>query len=81
MTPVGEEKVHDILKRSELEFAQMGEKTMVATAILPNGFEVTSTASCVDPTDFDTDTAIALCQDRIKDKVWELLGFAQHPNL
>lgn len=81
---VSEQRVEEVIDHSRIDYTNVGEqgrKTLVATATLPNGFEVTVSASCVDPNDFDREIAQDICHERLKDKVWELLGFQQHPDL
>lgn len=78
---VSEERVEEVLDNTTLDCTKHGEKTLVVTAILPNGFEITTNASCVDPDDYDGEIALEIARDRFKEKVWELLGFQQHPDL
>lgn len=54
---------------------KVGEKTTVVTATLVNGFEITASSSCVDPAMYDHGLGEQLCQAKVLDKVWELLGF------
>lgn len=54
---------------------KLGEKTTVVKATLANGFEIIESSSCVDPANFNQDMGINICLDRIKDKVWNYLGF------
>lgn len=52
-----------------------GEKTTIVRAVLKNGFEIVESSSCVDPGNYDEIVGRNICLARIKDKVWELLGF------
>jgi len=54
---------------------KIGEKTTVVKATLVNGFIIVESSSCVDPANFNQDMGIDICLERIKNKVWELLGF------
>ena len=76
---VSESRVEEVLDNTTLDCTKHGEKTLVVTAVLPNGFEVTVSASCVDPSDYDGQKALEICRGRVKDKVWEFLGYQQHP--
>ena len=53
----------------------IGEKTTVVQATLKNGFTITESSSCVDPSNFDHEIGKEICLERIEDKVWNLLGF------
>lgn len=53
----------------------VGDKTTVVRAVLVNGFEIVESSSCVSPENYDEEIGISICTDKIKDKVWELLGF------
>jgi len=50
-------------------------KTTVVKATLVNGYIITESSSCVDPTNYDEKLGQEICMKRIKDKIWELLGF------
>lgn len=60
---------------SKIEFIKLGEKTTVVKATLSNGFIIVDSSSCVDAENFDMSIGTDICVDRIKNKIWELLGF------
>ena len=53
----------------------LGEKTTVVRAVLRNGFEIVESSSCVSPENYDEAMGRDICLEKIRDKVWELLGF------
>ena len=53
----------------------VGDKTTVVRAVLVNGFEIVESSSCVSPENYDEEIGKEICIGKIKDKVWELLGF------
>nr|DAH95818.1 MAG TPA: hypothetical protein [Caudoviricetes sp.] len=53
----------------------LGEKTTVVRAVLRNGFEIVESSSCVSPEDYDEAMGREICLEKIRDRVWELLGF------
>ena len=53
----------------------LGDKTTVVRAVLRNGFEIVESSSCVSPENYDEDMGRDICLEKIRDKVWELLGF------
>jgi hypothetical protein len=50
-------------------------KTTVVKAELVNGFTIVESSSCVDPANYDENIGADICLNRIKNKIWELLGF------
>lgn len=58
-----------------IEAKKFGEKNTVVVATLANGFEIVESSSCVDPENFSMEIGTQICVDRIKNKVWHLLGF------
>lgn len=53
----------------------MGDKTTVVRAVLRNGFEIVEASSCVSKENYDESVGVEICLNKIKDKVWMLLGF------
>ena len=58
-----------------VEVQTMGEKTTVVRAVLKNGFEIVESSACVSPENYSEELGREICLNKIKDKVWELLGF------
>ena len=52
-----------------------GEKTTIVRAMLRNGFELVEASSCVSPENYDEKLGREICMEKIKDRVWQLLGF------
>lgn len=59
----------------KVEVQTMGEKTTVVRAVLKNGFEIVESSACVSPENYSEELGREICLNKIKDKVWELLGF------
>lgn len=53
----------------------LGEKTTVVRVVLANGFEIVEASSCVDKANYSQEIGEQICLERIKNKIWELLGF------
>ena len=53
----------------------MGNRITVVRCVLRNGFEIVESSSCVDPKNYSEDMGHEICMGKIKDKIWELLGF------
>lgn len=57
------------------EVTTMGEATTVVRCVLRNGFVIVESSSCVDPANYSEEMGAEICRERIKNKIWELLGF------
>lgn len=57
------------------ETVTMGGKTTVVRAVLRNGFEIVESSSCVSTENYDEKLGEEICMERIRNKIWELLGF------
>ena len=57
------------------ETVTMGGKTTVVRAVLKNGFVIVESSSCVSAENYDEKLGEEICMKRIRNKVWELLGF------
>jgi hypothetical protein len=64
-----------LMGRATLQDSQMGAKTTVVVASLPNGFELVASSSCVDPDNYDHQIGRKLCLQRIEDQLWQLEGY------
>lgn len=67
--------VNAIWDKTTWKAVQMGEKTTVMIATLPNGFEIVESSACVDKANYDHQMGIAICQRRVIDRIWQLEGY------
>ena len=65
--------VDDFIK--EVHVSTLGDKTTLVRAILVNGFEIVESTGCVDKANYSEDIGTEICLNKIKDKIWYLLGF------
>lgn len=70
---IGAEMVERFIDHHET--VTMGGKTTVVRAVLKNGFEIVESSSCVSAENYDEKLGEEICMKRIRNKVWELLGF------
>jgi len=70
---ISQQMVDDFIK--ETEVITMGVKNTVVRAVLVNGFEIVESSACVDPANYDEQIGKEICLEKIKDKIWFLLGF------
>lgn len=59
----------------DTETKTLGDKTTVVRATLWNGFEIVEASSCVSPENYNVSIGESICLDKIRSKVWMLLGF------
>ncbi len=70
---IGPKMVDDFI--SCIDTQTMGDRTTVVRCVLRNGFVIVESSSCVDPKNYSVDMGKEICMGKIKDKIWELLGF------
>ena len=70
---IGADMVDEFI--SSVHTITLGDKTTVVRAVLRNGFEIVEASSCVSPENYDEAIGRDICLEKIKDKVWMLLGF------
>ena len=70
---VSQKMVDDFILETWTE--TLGSKTTVVRAVLKNGFEIVESSSCVSPENYDEIVGREICPKKIRDKIWELLGF------
>lgn len=70
---VSEEMVDDFI--TDVRVFTLGDKTTVVQATLRNGFTLVESSSCVSPENYDVNIGLDCCMEKIRDKVWFLLGF------
>lgn len=59
------------------EFSTQGKKTTVCLTTLVNGFEIITSAACVQEGDYCEEIGQTLASKKAIDKVWELEGYAK----
>lgn len=70
---ISQKMVDDFIVAKEV--STLGDKVTVVRATLRNGFELVESSACVSPENYDEKIGAEICMEKIKDKVWFLLGF------
>ena len=70
---ISHQMVDDFIAHYEIR--TMGDKCTVVRAVLRNGFEIVESSACVSAENYDEAMGAEICLDKIKDKIWFLLGF------
>ena len=55
--------------------------TTVVSVRMSNGYVLTETSTCVDPLNYDETIGLQVCQKKIEDRVWALLGYKLHDTM
>jgi hypothetical protein len=74
MTPL--KTVTGILSRATITVSKLGAKTTCVHVRLKNGYEITETAACVDPANYDEAVGKRIALKRVEDRLWQLEGWA-----
>lgn len=72
---VTKELVDEVLRNSTIKVGTIEEATTIVTCVLPNSFTIIETSSAMTKENYSEEIGVEECMKRIKDKVWELLGF------
>lgn len=70
---VGAEMVDDFI--IDYDVFTKKEKITIVIATLKNGFTIVESSACVDPQNYDENVGAEICKERIKNQVWNHLGF------
>lgn len=72
---ITEERIEEILDKSNIIVETVFEKVTQVTVQLENGFVLSHSSGCVDPKDYNKELGAKICLEKIKDKLWELEGY------
>ena len=70
-----ENDITRVLEASEFYVDTLGEKTTLVRVVLPTGFELVEASACVDPANYSEEYGGQICLEKIKDRLWFLMGF------
>lgn len=70
---IGPKMVEEFI--SYYETQTHGDRTTVVYCVLRNGFTIVESSACVDPENYSEEIGKEICLGKIRDKIWELLGF------
>ncbi len=72
-TKINQQMVDDFIV--DIQVQTLAEKNTVVVATLKSGFTIVESSSCVDPANYDEELGASICIERIKNKIWNHLGF------
>ena len=70
---IGQQMVDDFIVDYDVFTKQ--DKITIVIATLKNGFTIVESSACVDPKNYDEKIGAEICKERIKNQVWNYLGF------
>ena len=72
---ITKEHIDLIVSQTKFDVTTVFDKCTVVTAKLPNGFVITESSACVDPSNYDKELGFEICKEKIINKIWELEGY------
>ena len=72
---VTQEQIDELFSKSEKRIERYWNKCTVMTIQLPNGFTLVEHSACVDPANYDEKVGLKICEEKLKNKLWELEGY------
>ncbi len=70
---IGQQMVDDFIV--DYDVFTKKDKITIVIATLKNGFTIVESSACVDPKNYDEKIGSEICKERIKNQVWNHLGF------
>lgn len=70
---IGQQMVDDFIV--DYDVFTKKDKITIVIATLKNGFTIVESSACVDPANYDEKIGAEICKERIKNQVWNHLGF------
>ncbi|NFG21974.1 Gp49 family protein [Clostridium botulinum] len=70
---IGQQMVDDFI--IDYDVFTKKDKITIVIATLRNGFTIVESSACVDPKNYDEKIGAEMCKERIKNQVWNHLGF------
>lgn len=67
--------IDSMIEASEIHIDTIGQKTTLVRVVLPTGFELVEASACVDPANYSEQVGAEICLEKIKDRLWFLMGF------
>lgn len=72
---ITKEHIDLIVSQTKFDVSTVFDKCTVVNAKLPNGFVITESSACVDPSNYDKELGFEICKEKIINKIWELEGY------
>jgi len=73
---VTQERIDHLMETADITVKTSYDKITVVIARLENGFCISASSGCVDPANYDVEIGKKSCLRQIRDKLWELEGYA-----
>ena len=74
-TTISQEDLDLFIGPNALGSMKLGEKTTMVEMAVRTGFVMHETSSCVEPENYDHDMGCQICVEKLKDRLWPMLGF------
>lgn len=67
--------IDKLIQESQVQVKTIFGKCTVVAVQLKNGFVIVESSACVDPMNYSEAQGMAICMERIKNKLWEMEGY------
>lgn len=78
---ITQQHINNLIENAVIYTQTIFDKCTFVSVQLENGFILTESSACVDPANFDEKIGYDICIERIKNKLWELEGYALQKKL
>lgn len=75
MNTVTQEHIDNLIQEAQISVKTIFNKCTVVAVELKNGFVIVESSACVDPMNYNEAMGVAICIEKIKNKLWELEGY------
>ena len=72
---VDPEEVDEVMLASEYDVCTVFDLCTVVSMRMPNGYILVEASACVDPADYSEEVGKEICCERLRDRVWALIGY------
>ena len=76
MNTVTKEQIDELIDTAEIKVSTVYDKVTVVNVKLKNEFVLTEASGAVDPDNYSQEIGKEICVERIRNKLWELEGYA-----
>lgn len=72
---ITQEHIDNMIREAQVQVKTVYAKCTIVSVQLKNGFVLTESSACVDPLNYSESQGMAICMEKIKDRLWELEGY------
>lgn len=81
MNKITQEMVNKVLEEAEIKDEKWWNNLTVVSVKLKNGWTITRSSACVDPTNYNHELGKRICMEAIEKEIWKLLGWSLNDDM